>query len=158
MQASNIQEDTTYEENIYVWQKDCIRRKSIVDDVQYTVQLGLPQGDWYVGKVGITFKVLEKPAGQDLHLDFRGTKIGRYFVNGEDAMAGGKKVFTGHKVIVPTNLLKVGEVNEIQVLIQNKYRNDSEGLHAFVDKTDNKQYIYTQFEPACAHYVFPCFD
>ena len=40
----------------------------------------------------------------------------------------------------------------------NKYRNDGSGLHSLVDKTDGKQYLYTDFEPAQCHYVFPVFD
>ena len=67
---------------IYVYQKDCIKRKKCLDDVSYTVELGLPKGDWFVGRAKIEFKVLEKPVGQDLFLDFRGVKIGRYFING----------------------------------------------------------------------------
>ena len=111
-----------------------------------------------MGRTTVEFKVLEKPTGPDLFLDFRGVKIGRYYVNGEDALAGGQKLFGGHHVTLPTSLLKVGEVNQVQMLFLNKYRTDSEGLHSFTDKEDDSQYIYTQFEPACAHYVFPCFD
>ena len=44
------------------------------------------------------------------------------------------------------------------MLFLNKYKKDGEGLHSFVDKEDNRQYLYTQFEPACANQVFPCFD
>jgi len=40
----------------------------------------------------------------------------------------------------------------------NKYRTDGMGLHTFLDKEDQKQYLYTQFEPQKANYVFPNFD
>lgn len=38
-----------------------------------------------------------------------------------------------------------------------EYNNDGSGCVSFVD-VDQKQYIYTQFEPYYANRVFPCFD
>ena len=38
------------------------------------------------------------------------------------------------------------------------YTRDCEGLHYFKDENDDEEYIYSQFEAACAHKVFPCFD
>jgi aminopeptidase N len=66
-------------------------------------------------------------------------------------------VFTSHQVNLATESLKVG-TNTVEMLYWNKYRNDSVGLHSFIDGVDNEQYLYTQFEPSHAHYVFPCFD
>jgi aminopeptidase N len=53
-------------------------------------------------------------------------------------------------------LFKVG-TNKIGVHYTNSYDNDGSGCVSFVD-VDNKQYIYTQFEPYYANRVFPCFD
>lgn len=53
--------------------------------------------------------------------------------------------------------MKVGE-NTVRVHFFNRYRNDGNGLHSLVDKVDGKQYLYTDFEPAYSHYVFPVFD
>ena len=48
-----------------------------------------------------------------------------------------QKVFHGHRVTIPTALLKaVGEVNQVSMLIMNKYRTDGIGFHSFVDKED----------------------
>lgn len=41
---------------------------------------------------------------------------------------------------------------------QNEYRNDSIGLHHFIDPEDNEEYLYTQCEPSFAHKIFPVFD
>lgn len=40
----------------------------------------------------------------------------------------------------------------------NLYNKQGTGLHSFVDAVDGQQYLYTQFESAFCHYVFPCFD
>lgn len=40
----------------------------------------------------------------------------------------------------------------------NEYRTDGFGFHSFVDQVDQKQYVYTKFEPAYCHYVLPTFD
>lgn len=42
--------------------------------------------------------------------------------------------------------------------ILNKYRTDGQGLHSFVDQTDKKQYLYSQFEVDNCHFVMPVFD
>ena len=48
--------------------------------------------------------------------------------------------------------------NEVCMEIFNKYRNDGNGLHSFVDSVDKEQYLFTQFEADFCHFVFPCFD
>ena len=55
-------------------------------------------------------------------------------------------------------MLKVGETNNICMVILNKYRKDGCGLHSFIDGKDGQQYLYTQFEADYCHFVFPCFD
>lgn len=52
--------------------------------------------------------------------------------------------------------LKVG-TNTVLVQYRNQYNNDGSGCVSFVD-VDEKQYLYTQFEPYAANRVFPIFD
>ena len=68
-------EDTSYNSNHYIQQTTALSRKSVVGDVAYKVQLALPKGDWYGGKVHITFTLSALPK-EDLPMDFRGVKIG----------------------------------------------------------------------------------
>ena len=82
--------------------------------------------------------MLEQPAGQDLFLDFRGIKIAKYIVNGVEALAEDQSLFSGHRVKMPTGLLKVGDMNHVQMVFLNKYRKDSEGLHSFIDTEDSQ--------------------
>ena len=110
--------------------------------------MAVPKGDWYTGRVTIDFKLIEKPTGSDLFLDFRGVKIGALEVNDTKVADAKQTVFTGHRVTLPTALLKdVGQANRVRMLILNKYRNDGVGFHSFVDKEDSQQYVYTKFEP-----------
>lgn len=48
--------------------------------------------------------------------------------------------------------------NEIKVRFVSSYIKDCQGLHYFKDPQDNEEYLYSQFEAADAHRVFPCFD
>ena len=61
----------------------------------------------------------------------------------------------GFIYLSPANL-KVGN-NSVGIQYKSSYDNDGSGCVSFVD-VDQKQYIYTQFEPYYANRVFPCFD
>lgn len=48
--------------------------------------------------------------------------------------------------------------NELVVDADCEYSNTGEGLHRFIDPTDNKVYLYSQFETADCKRMFACFD
>ncbi|MFI5778728.1 aminopeptidase N [Nocardia sp. NPDC051570] len=52
----------------------------------------------------------------------------------------------------------LGERNELVVEADCVYSHTGEGLHRFVDPTDDKVYLYSQFETADAKRMFACFD
>jgi aminopeptidase N len=58
--------------------------------------------------------------------------------------------------VLPKDHLKVGH-NNVIVEYKTTYDNDGNGCVSFID-VDQKQYIYTQFEPYYANRVFPIFD
>ena len=126
----------------------------MVSKVQYEVTLALPKGDAYFGCYKMSFELSGLPT-KPLFVDFRGAKIGAYTVNGVEIQQ--EDVFADHQIIMPTEHLKVGS-NVIELNLWNKYRNDSCGLHSFVDPEDQEQYLYTQFEAEHCHWVFPCFE
>ncbi|MEV5648433.1 aminopeptidase N [Nocardia sp. NPDC052254] len=52
----------------------------------------------------------------------------------------------------------LAENNELVVEADCEYSHTGEGLHRFVDPTDDKVYLYSQFETADAKRMFACFD
>ncbi|MCP2278618.1 aminopeptidase N [Nocardia amikacinitolerans] len=55
-------------------------------------------------------------------------------------------------------LHNLAERNELVVEADCVYSHTGEGLHRFVDPTDDKVYLYSQFETADAKRMFACFD
>jgi aminopeptidase N len=62
------------------------------------------------------------------------------------------------KIYLDPKLLKNNQTNTVVILFTSKYTNNGSGLHAYIDPSDGKSYLYTQFEPFDCHQVFPCFD
>ena len=48
--------------------------------------------------------------------------------------------------------------NELRIAADFAYSRTGEGLHRFTDPVDGEVYLYSHFEPADAHRMFPCFD
>ena len=129
-------EDVTYDTNHHITRESARFRDSFISEVSYKVDLALPKGDWFHGKVEVKFNLKQEvPATQSLHLDFRGNKIGSFILNSNPVEFEETKVFHEHKVILPTKNLKMGE-NTLSMFILNKYRKDGVGLHSFIDKVD----------------------
>jgi aminopeptidase N len=115
----------------------------------YDFHISLEKGDNYSGFSEITFELLSIPT--ELPLDFKGN-VTRLTVNKEVTEA---KIADGF-IFIDLGKLVVGS-NTIGVAYSNSYNNDGSGCVSFVD-VDQKQYIYTQFEPYYANRVFACFD
>jgi aminopeptidase N len=151
--------DKTYEENISMTLANAKFRAATVSNVEYAVDLAMPKGDVFFGKVTTTFDLAALPT-KKLYLDFRGLRIAHLKINGaqvKNTEGDDQSIYTGHQVNLANESLKQGS-NSVEMFFWNKYRNDSVGLHSFIDPIDSEQYLYTQFEPSHAHYVFPCFD
>ena len=48
--------------------------------------------------------------------------------------------------------------NRVRVRGEALYSRSGEGMHRYTDPQDGEVYLYTQYEPADAHRVMPCFD
>jgi len=71
-------------------------RFEAIKDVQYDVDLILPKGDWYAGRVAVTFNLLQMPTSE-LFLDFRGVKVADLSINNQLFDAD----FYGHHLNLP---------------------------------------------------------
>jgi len=65
------------------------------------------------------------------------------------------------EAVAPTRLhlphLDVGE-HHLEVEATMAYQHEGNGLHRFVDPSDDRVYLHSQFEPFDAHLVYTCFD
>lgn len=89
---------------------------------------------------------------KELPIDFDGKTITRLIVNKVVVEAKSEGGF----IYINESNLHVGK-NTVGVHYTTSYNNDGSGCVSFVD-VDQKQYIYTQFEPYFANRVFACFD
>ncbi|MBF6301242.1 aminopeptidase N [Nocardia amamiensis] len=65
---------------------------------------------------------------------------------------------SGYDESIGIALNDLAERNELVVEADCEYSNTGEGLHRFVDPTDDAVYLYSQFETADAKRMFACFD
>lgn len=129
-------------------------RKELLSNVAYDFTLTLPKGSTYFGKATIQFDLSRVPSSYDqpLFLDYLGTKISKLVVNEQDVQPN----FDNGMIFLQKGL-RPGK-NIVSFIFLNNYRNDGAGMHSFIDNVDGHQYLYTKFEPAFCHYVFPTFD
>jgi len=53
-----VHEDPTYEQNFYISLATAEERDKHISEVSYKVDLSLPKGEWFGGKVEVAFKLL----------------------------------------------------------------------------------------------------
>ena len=84
-------------------------------------------------------------------IDFLGEEVSSVTVNGENAAVD----WDGARIRLRG--LSDG-ANVVTVVATGAYSNSGEGLHRFVHPVDGETYLYTQYEPADARRVVPCFE
>ena len=149
--------DPAAKENKWVTKQEIFKRSNMISNVTYKIAYALLRGgkDFH-GKVEIKFNLTAEGAeSDDVFCDYRGEKILSMSVNGNDVKDGNP--FRDHRVYFPKAHLKEGD-NSVQIRFISNYVRDCQGMHYYVDKDDNEEYIYSQFETVDAHKAFPCFD
>ncbi|EAS02858.2 peptidase M1 family aminopeptidase (macronuclear) [Tetrahymena thermophila SB210] len=132
-------------------EKQAQLRSSIVlaGSVNYHLRIKLLKGPNYQGLITVRFFALKHT--DEVFLDFTGKTILGMSINNNQV----------ENIDWDGNFLKLKGVkqgrNEILVHYENKYDNDGNGLHSFIDE-DKKQYIYTNLAVIYCRRVFPCFD
>ena len=108
----------------------------------------------YGSQIEIKFYVGNVPSNDQLFLDFIGQVISLN-LNGENVE---NIVAANHRIYLETKRLKMNSENTVNILYNAVFSKISQGLHYYLDPSDNNEYMYTQFEPFDCHKMFPCFD
>ena len=93
------------------------------------------------------------PTGDGVFLDYVGESVESLAINGE---ARSVDTHVGSARILLSGLSE-GE-NVVDIRSHSRFSRSGEGMHRFVDPSDNQVYLYTQYEPADSRRVFPVFE
>ena len=133
-------------------QSEAEQRSAVISSAEYDIALSLRAGaPDYEGDVTIRFGHADPSAG--VFLDFTGEEISRLEINDHEVA---EAEWSSHRLHLDGALLR--EQNVVRVVYRNKYDHAGVGLHQFIDPEDNKEYLYTQFEPFENHRLVPCLD
>ncbi len=130
-------------------------RATTIDVSHYDVELDLTDGS---GKPG------EKTFRSTSTVTFTATPGSQTFIDLVaptliSATLNGKELdVSGFDESVGLTLPDLAADNELVVVAECAYSHTGEGLHRFVDPTDDSVYLYSQFETADAKRMFACFD
>ena len=110
----------------------------------------------FEGFLECTFTYHPKPDLKDPHLflNFFGT-IDQLTINSTTL---DQFTFDNFRLTIPLDKLLPDKENTITILFKGEYNHSGVGLHHYTDPTDQKEYLYTQFEPYDCNRLFPCFD
>ena len=118
---------------------DARHRAGLISNVHYDINLDVTGAEQFRSQTTITFDSTAGETFFDLVADsFSATLDGAPIEGAKLDLSEGS-----HTVVVDATIT---------------YNRTGEGLHKFTDPVDNKDYLYTQFEPAMAMKVFACFD
>ena len=127
------------------------RRAADLAIESYDVDLDLTTGPETFATTS-TVRFTAQPGVQETFIDFIGPSVESIVLNGENIDPAAH--FDGARI----TLTGLAEQNELVVAATGAYMNTGEGLHRFVDPTDDEVYLYTQFEVADCRRAFPVFD
>ncbi|WP_330182706.1 aminopeptidase N [Nocardia sp. NBC_01503] len=138
--------------------EQAIERAATVQVENYRVELDLTgqptsaeaaTSDLFFSRSTVTFTATP---GARTFIDFVGAGLRSAVLNGVAIDVSGYDESQG------LTLTDLAASNELVIEADAEYSHTGEGLHRFVDPTDNKVYLYSQFETADAKRMFACFD
>ncbi|MGV9859565.1 aminopeptidase N [Gordonia sp. NPDC003425] len=131
------------------------QRAATVNVSHYDIELDLTDGN---GAAGVkTFRsattvTFTATPGTETFIDLVAPTLTSATLNGTELDV------TGFDESVGIALPDLAAENTLTVVADCAYSNSGEGLHRFVDPTDDSVYLYSQFETADAKRMFACFD
>ncbi|NLU84002.1 aminopeptidase N [Rhodococcus sp. HNM0569] len=130
-------------------------RAALLSNLEYGIELDLTDGRGAPGertfRSSTTIRFDAQP-GSSTFVDIMAATIHTASLNGAPLDVSAYDESTG--IALPT----LAEHNELVVDADCVYSHTGEGLHRFVDPTDDAVYLYSQFETADAKRMFACFD
>ena len=130
-------------------------RAAILDVSNYQIELDLTDGSGAPGTTtfrSTTTVRFTATEGSETFVDLVAPTLISATLNGVDLDVSGFDESVG----IP--LPGLAADNTLTVVADCAYSNTGEGLHRFVDQSDNSVYLYSQFETADAKRMFACFD
>lgn len=130
-------------------------RAATVDVSHYAIELDLTDGNGapgattFASTTTVTFTATQ---GASTVIDLVAPTLHSATLNGTELDV------TGFDESVGIELTGLAAENTLTVVADCAYSNTGEGLHRFVDPTDDSVYLYSQFETADAKRMFACFD
>ncbi|MDJ0839565.1 MAG: aminopeptidase N [Acidobacteriota bacterium] len=145
---------------LFAWEDNQTRefaaaRAERISDITYHMEIGLEkEKETFDGKITIGFEL--KSADTDLVIDFVGESVNKVSID-ETAIEDFKYVPENGRLIIPAAHLTKGK-KILFIDFTGKHSRPSNGFFRYKDKADQREYMYTDFEPNAAHRMFPCFD
>ena len=131
------------------------QRSAILTVENYLIELDLTDGndapgeETFSSKTTVTFTAT---AGASSFIDIVAARVHSAVLNGTALDVSDYDESTG------ISLPDLAADNELVIEADCIYSHTGEGLHRFVDPTDDAVYLYSQFETADAKRMFACFD
>jgi aminopeptidase N len=125
-------------------------RAAMIDEVAYEVHLDLDRGERIFASVTeVRFRV--RSPGPTF-VDCTADRVELAELDGSPLDAD---AISDTRILLPA--LGPGE-HRLRVSADMAYQHEGRGLHRFVDPSDDRVYLHSQFEPFDAHLVYACFD
>lgn len=128
------------------------RYSQIAQGIKYRYFYVFRQGDNYDGVAELKFTFV---GDSDTWIDWNGSSVKGLWIN---SLPVQDIVFEASRIQLKHELLKKDQENSVWVHFHNLYSNDGDGLVAYTDSDDGKQYLYAQTEPFTGNRVCPLFD
>lgn len=127
-------------------------RKAQVKNISYELFFDLKEGSENfsgITTMNVDLNHLRRP----LTIDSLISKISTVKVNGEEL-----KNFPQRKGSFDIPVKHLKSSMKIEVVYSSEFTQEGHGFKRMVDPEDKEEYLYSDFEPYYAHWLFPCFD